>query len=89
MKRRVQFTEQVARFVDDYMPATDREAFQRIVDRITDEPEGEGTHLVYTEDPVTRGAWEDHVMVHYVVTRFFVIVIETDVYDASRGFNEV
>lgn len=25
----------------------------------------------------------------YVVTSFFVVVIETDIYDASRGFNEV
>lgn len=43
----------------------------------------------YTSDTVTRSAWEDRVMVHYVVTSFWVVVIEADIYDASRGFNEV
>ncbi len=38
---------------------------------------------------MTRAAWEDQVMVHYVVTSLFVVVIEADIYDASRGFNEV
>ncbi len=33
--------------------------------------------------------WEDHVTVHHVVTAFFVIVIELDIHDPSRGFNEV
>ncbi|MFJ7205179.1 hypothetical protein ACIQWR_16755 [Streptomyces sp. NPDC098789] len=88
MKRRLQLTEQVARFVDHYMPATDREVFTRIVDRLLDDPEGEGTHLAYRNDTVTRGVWEEHVMVHYVVTSWFVVVVETDVYDAARGFNE-
>ncbi|MEE1754338.1 hypothetical protein [Streptomyces sp. SP18CS02] len=84
----MQFTEQVARF-RDYMPTEDRDTFLRLVDRITAEPEGPGSHLVYTSDTVTRAVWEDHVMVHYVVTTFFVIVIELDIHDPSRGFNEV
>ncbi|WP_224280058.1 hypothetical protein [Streptomyces sp. LS1784] len=84
----MQFTEQVVRF-RDYMPAADREKFLRLVDRIAAEPEGSSSHLAYTNDAVTRAAWEDHVMVHFVVTRFFVVVIEADIYDASRGFNEV
>ncbi|MET9901735.1 hypothetical protein [Streptomyces sp. NPDC006446] len=88
MKRRVQFTEQVVRF-RDYMPTADREKFLRLVDRIAAEPEGAGSHLAYTTDSVTRSAWEDRVMIHYVVTSFFVVVIEADIYDASRGFNEV
>jgi hypothetical protein len=88
MKRRVQFTEQVARF-RDYMPAADREKFRRLVDRVAAEPEGPDSYLVYTTDTVTRAAWEDRVMIHYVVTRFFVVVIEADIYDAARGFNEV
>ncbi|MGA4803249.1 hypothetical protein [Streptomyces lavendulocolor] len=88
MKRRVQFTEQVARF-RAYMPTDDRERFQRLVDRITADPEGADSHLAYTNDTVTRAAWEGRVMVHYVVTAFFVVVIELDIYDASRGFNEV
>ncbi|MGW4898013.1 hypothetical protein ACWEQL_38045 [Kitasatospora sp. NPDC004240] len=88
MKRRVQFTEQVVRF-RDYMPAADREKFLRLVDRIAAEPEGPSSHLAYTNDAVTRAAWEDRVMVHFVVTCFFVVVIEADIYDASRGFNEV
>ncbi|MCZ1000955.1 hypothetical protein O1M63_27580 [Streptomyces mirabilis] len=84
----MQFTEQVVRF-RDYMPMADREKFQRLVDRIAAEPEGADSHLAYTTDTVTRAAWEDRVMVHYVVTSFFVVVIEADIYDASRGFNEV
>jgi hypothetical protein len=88
MKRHVQFTEQVVRF-RDYMPATDREKFLRLVGRIAAEPEGPDSHLAYTTDTVTRAAWEDRVMIHYVVTSFSVIVIEADIYDASRGFNEV
>ncbi|MGW3099609.1 hypothetical protein ACWDCC_39890 [Streptomyces sp. NPDC001102] len=88
MKRRVQFTEQVVRF-RDYMPAEDREKFLRLVDRIAADPEGADTHLAYTSDTVTRAAWEDQVMVHYVVTTFFIVFIEVDIYDASRGFNEI
>lgn len=88
MKRRVQFTEQVVRF-RDYMPTADREKFLRLVDRIAADPEGAGSHLAYTTDTVTRAAWEDQVMVHYVVTSFFVVIIEADIYDASRGFNVV
>ncbi|MFJ9559891.1 hypothetical protein ACIRQQ_07615 [Streptomyces fuscichromogenes] len=88
MKRRVQFTEQVVRF-RDYMPAADREKFLRLVERIAADPEGAGSHLAYTTDTVTRSAWDDHLMVHYVVTSFFVVFIELDIYDASRGFNEV
>ncbi|MFH8452501.1 hypothetical protein ACH4CD_25070 [Streptomyces fungicidicus] len=84
----MQFTEQVVRF-RDYMPTADREKFQRLVDRIAAEPEGADSHLAYTTDTVTRAAWEDSVMVHYVVTSFFVVFIEADIYDASRGFNEV
>jgi len=63
MKKRVRFTEQVARF-RDYMPAADREKFLRLIDRITADPEGAGSHLAYTADAVTRSAWEDQVMVH-------------------------
>lgn len=88
MKRRVQFTEQVVRF-RDYMPAADREKFLRLVARIAAEPEGADSHLAFTTDTVTRAAWEDSVMIHYVVTSFFVVVIEADIYDPSRGFNEV
>ncbi|MFI6080360.1 hypothetical protein ACIBBB_05155 [Streptomyces sp. NPDC051217] len=84
----MQFTEQVARF-RDYIPAEDREKFLRLVNRIAAEPEGADSHLAYTKDAVTRAAWEDHVMIHYVVTLFFVVVVEADIYDASRGFNEV
>ncbi|MEU3739971.1 hypothetical protein AB0E78_23205 [Streptomyces sp. NPDC032198] len=84
----MQFTEQVVRF-RDYMPAEDRETFLRLVDRIATEPEGAGSHLTYTTDTVTRSVWEDHVMVQYVVTSFYVVFIELDIYDASRGFNEV
>ncbi|MEU2956664.1 hypothetical protein [Streptomyces xanthochromogenes] len=84
----MQFTEQVVRF-RDYMPAADREKFLRLVARIATEPEGADSHLAYTSDAVTRTAWEDRVKVHYVVTSFFVVVIEADIYDASRGFNEV
>ncbi|MEU1164870.1 hypothetical protein ABZ372_31710 [Streptomyces sp. NPDC005921] len=88
MKRRVRFTEQVVRF-RDYMPIADREKFLRLVERIAAEPEGADSHLAYTTDTVTRAAWEDRVMVHYVVTSFFVVFIEADIYDAARGFNEV
>ncbi|MFJ9900106.1 hypothetical protein ACIQPR_42925 [Streptomyces sp. NPDC091280] len=88
MRRRVQFTEQVARF-RDYMPASDREKFERLLGRIVADPEGDGSHLAYTTDTVTRSAWEDGVNFHYVVTAFFVVVIELDIYDATRGFNEV
>ncbi|MGW1666431.1 hypothetical protein [Streptomyces microflavus] len=84
----MQFTEQVARF-RDYMPTEDRETFLRLVGRIAAEPEGAGSHLTYTTDTVTRSVWEDHVMVQYVVTSFYLVFIELDVYDASRGFNEV
>ncbi|MFD8724816.1 hypothetical protein ACFV2H_44430 [Streptomyces sp. NPDC059629] len=84
----MQFTEQVVRF-RDYMPTADREKFLRLVDRITADPEGGDSHLAYRSDTVTRTAWEDRVMVHYVVTSFFVVVIEADIHDASRGFNEV
>jgi hypothetical protein len=56
---------------------------------VTADPEGADSHLAYTNDTGTRAAWEDRVMVHYVVTAFFVVVIEVDIYDASRGFNEV
>ncbi len=84
----MQFTEQVARF-RDYMPAADRQTFLRLVDRIAADPEGAGSQLVYTNDSVTRGVREDHVMINYVVTSFFVVAIETDIYDASRGFNVV
>ncbi|WP_405927095.1 hypothetical protein [Streptomyces sp. NBC_00035] len=84
----MQFTEQVARF-RDYLPIADREKFLRLVDRIAADPEGADSHLAYTSDAVTRAAWEDCVMVHYVVTTFFVVVVETDIYDASRGFNVV
>ncbi|MFD7717281.1 hypothetical protein [Streptomyces sp. NPDC059814] len=84
----MQFTERVARF-RDYMPAEDRKTFLRLVGRIAAEPEGAGSYLAYTTDTVTRSVWEDHVMVEYVVTRFFVIFIDLDIYDASRGFNEV
>ncbi|MER6157959.1 hypothetical protein ABT147_20780 [Streptomyces sp. NPDC001868] len=88
MKRLVQFTEQVARF-RDHLPTADREKFLRLVSRIAAEPEGADSHLAFTTDTVTREAWEDRVMVHYIVTSFFVVVIEADVYDAARGFNEV
>nr|WP_202419488.1 hypothetical protein [Streptomyces sp. YIM 132580] len=88
MKRRVQFTEQVARF-RDYMPAEDRETFLRLVGRIAAESEGAGSHLTFTTDTVTRSVWEDHIMVQYVVTSFYVVFIELDIYDPSRGFNEV
>ncbi|MFD9487614.1 hypothetical protein ACFWBX_27330 [Streptomyces sp. NPDC059991] len=71
------------------MPAEDRKTFLRLVGRIAVEPEGAGSHLAYTTDTVTRSAWEGHVMVHYVVTSFSVVFIELDIYDASRGFNEV
>ncbi|GAA2464487.1 hypothetical protein GCM10010388_65910 [Streptomyces mauvecolor] len=82
------FTDQVVRF-RDCMPAADREKFLRLVDRIAAEPEGPRHHLAYRSDTVTRADWEDRVMVHYVVTSFFVVVIEAGIYDASRGFNEV
>ncbi|MBC2875041.1 MULTISPECIES: hypothetical protein [Streptomyces] len=83
----MQFTEQVVRF-RDYMPVEDREMFLRLVDRIAAEPEGAGSHLAYTNDAVTRAAWEDRVVIHYVVTSFSVVVFELDIYDVARGFNE-
>ncbi|WP_256967935.1 hypothetical protein [Streptomyces sp. CS227] len=88
MKKRVQFTEQVARF-RDYIPPADRRKFQRLVDGIAADPEAAGSFLAYTNDAATREISEDRLMIHYVVTRFFVVVIEADIYDASRGFNEV
>ncbi|MFD8688223.1 hypothetical protein [Streptomyces sp. NPDC059651] len=89
MKRQVRFTEQVARFRDHYMPATDRETFLRLVDRIVSDPEGADSHLAFTNDTVTREVREDHVMINYVVTSYFVIIIDLDIYDWARGFNEV
>ncbi|MGX1727776.1 hypothetical protein ACWIGE_14000 [Streptomyces diastaticus] len=88
MKKRVQFTEQVVRF-RDYIPPADREKFQRLFGRVAADPEGAGSFLAYMNDTATRETWEDRLMIHYVVTRFFVVVIEADIYDASRGFNEV
>ncbi|WP_369384127.1 hypothetical protein [Streptomyces sp. cg36] len=88
MKKRVQFTEQVVRF-RDYLPAADRQNLIRLIDRIAANPEGPETHLAYTTDTVTRSAWDDGVMVHYVVTAFWVVVIEADIYDAARGYNEI
>ncbi|WP_436738562.1 hypothetical protein [Streptomyces sp. BBFR102] len=88
MKMRVQLTEQVARF-RDYIPPGDREKLLRLVDRVAADPEGGDSCLAYTNDAVTRTAWEDRVMIHYAVTRFFVVVFEADIYDPSRGFNEV
>ncbi|WP_285571848.1 MULTISPECIES: hypothetical protein [unclassified Streptomyces] len=89
MKRQVRFTEQVARFRDHYMPATDRETFMRLVDRIAADPEGGGSYLAFTTDTVTREVWDNHIMINYVVTSFFLVIIDADIYDASRGFNEV
>ncbi|MFD6044836.1 hypothetical protein ACFWG7_26485 [Streptomyces koyangensis] len=88
MKKRVQFTEQVVRF-RDYIPPADRRKFHRLVDRITADPEPADSFLAYTDDAATRQISEDRLMIHYVVTRFFVVVVEADIYDASRGFNEV
>jgi hypothetical protein len=87
IRRRPEFTEQVVRFRAS-MPPDDRKKFLRLVDRILTDPEGPDSHLAYTTDTVTRSAWEDGVMVHYVVTTFAVIFFELDIYDASRGFNE-
>ncbi|KLI98687.1 hypothetical protein WQ59_20075 [Streptomyces sp. KE1] len=84
----MQFTEQVVRF-RDYIPPADQRKFQRLVDRIAADPEPADSFLVYTDDAATRQISEDRLMIHYVVTRFFVVVIEADIYDASRGFNEV
>ncbi|WP_327335903.1 hypothetical protein OG384_04515 [Streptomyces sp. NBC_01324] len=89
MKRQVRFTEQVARFRDHYLPARDRGTFLRLVDRIAADPEGANSYLAFTTDTVTREVWEDHVMINYVVTSFFVVIIDLDIYDVSRGFNEV
>ncbi|MGA5579277.1 hypothetical protein ACPCK9_31310 [Streptomyces koyangensis] len=88
MKKRVQFTEQVVRF-RDYIPPADRRKFHRLVDRIAADPEPADSFLAYTDDAATRQISEDRLMIHYVVTRFFVVVVEADIYDASRGFNEV
>ncbi|AXQ53664.1 hypothetical protein D0C37_02945 [Streptomyces koyangensis] len=84
----MQFTEQVVRF-RDYIPPADRRKFHRLVDRIAADPEPADSFLAYTDDAATRQISEDRLMIHYVVTRFFVVVIEADIYDASRGFNEV
>ncbi|GGP93168.1 hypothetical protein [Streptomyces melanogenes] len=84
----MQFTEQAGRF-RDYLPAEDRKRLLRLVDKIAAEPESAAGHLAYTNDSVTRSAWEDHVIVNYVVTAFYVVVIEADIYDATRGYNEV
>ncbi|KIX77846.1 hypothetical protein SF12_11785 [Streptomyces sp. MBRL 601] len=84
----MQFTEQVVRF-RDYIPPADRRKFHRLVDRIAADPEPADSFLAYTDDAATRQISEDRLMIHYVVTRFFVVVVEADIYDASRGFNEV
>ncbi|MFE0515741.1 hypothetical protein [Streptomyces sp. NPDC058964] len=88
MKRRVEFTERAGR-LRDYLPADDRRNLVQLVGEIAADPYGARTHLAYIDDEVTRSVWHESVMVHYVVTLHAVIVVDTDVYDAERGFNVV
>lgn len=88
MKRHAHFTEKAGRF-RDYIPVDDRKALLRLVDKIATDPHGPDTHVAYADDDATRSAWANGLMVHYLVTRFAVIIVEADIYDARRGFNEV
>ncbi|MGV9884216.1 hypothetical protein [Streptomyces sp. NPDC003006] len=87
MRRHVQFTEQAGRF-RDHIPPGDREKLLRIVDRIVADPEGPGTDLANIADSITRSVCEDHVMVEYVATTYAVIIVEVDIYDHTRGYND-
>lgn len=88
MKRHVHFTEQAGRF-RDCIPADDRKALLRVVDRIADDPQGPDTHLAYMDDDATRSTWAEGLMVHYLVTPSDVVIVEVDIHDAGRGFNIV
>ncbi|MEU5237266.1 hypothetical protein ACH4UR_07645 [Streptomyces lydicus] len=88
MKRRVHFTEQAGRF-RDYLPVDDRKALLHLVDKIADDPQGPDTHLAYRDDDATRSTWADGLMVHYLVSPYDLVVVDVDIYDASRGFNIV
>ncbi|ASY33106.1 MULTISPECIES: hypothetical protein [unclassified Streptomyces] len=88
MKRRVEFTERVAR-LRDYLPPDDRRSLKRLVDRVTDDPDGPSTHLVFTNDDLTRSSWLDGAVVHFIVTTQVIYVVDADIYDAARGFNVV
>ncbi|MES9524440.1 hypothetical protein [Streptomyces capoamus] len=88
MRRRVHFTEQAGRF-RDYIPVDDRRALLHVVDRIAEDPHGPDTHLAYRSDDATRSVWVDGLMVHYLVTPYAVVIVDVDIYDGDRGFNEV
>ncbi|MDT0418493.1 hypothetical protein RM574_23705 [Streptomyces sp. DSM 41982] len=88
MKRRVEFTERVAR-LRDYLPPDDRRSLKRLVDRVTDDPDGPSTHLVFTNDDLTRSSWLDGAMVHFIVPTQVIYVVDADIHDAARGFNVV
>ncbi|GGW12782.1 hypothetical protein GCM10018980_05860 [Streptomyces capoamus] len=50
---------------------------------------GRRTHLAYSNDDVTRSVRVDGLMVHYLVTPSAVVIVDVDIYDGDRGFNEV
>ncbi|MYW70202.1 hypothetical protein GTY65_40055 [Streptomyces sp. SID8379] len=82
------FTERAGRF-RDVIPPADRQKLLQLVDRIAADPEADSSHLAYTNDSVTRSAWHGRVMVLFVVTSRSIVILEADIYDAARGFNEV
>jgi hypothetical protein len=86
MTFRVEFTEQAGR-LRDHLPPDDRQSLLALVDKIAEDPYGPHTHLAFTNDELTRSSWFDSAMVHYVVVRNVVHVVEADIYDADRGFN--
>ncbi|MFC0597371.1 hypothetical protein [Streptomyces palmae] len=87
MKRRVEFTEPAARF-RDYLPPDDRRTLKRLVDRVTDDPYGPSTHLAFRNDDLTRSSWLDGAMIHFIVTTHVIYVVDADIFDAARGFND-
>ncbi|MFF3333865.1 hypothetical protein ACFYWX_30675 [Streptomyces sp. NPDC002888] len=88
MKRHVEFTERAGR-LRDYLPPDDRERLLRLAEELAEEPYGPRTHLAFRNDEVTRSIWSDGLNVIYVVAWNAVVVVDTDIYDAARGFNEV
>ncbi|MFF4034399.1 hypothetical protein ACFYZ2_32450 [Streptomyces sviceus] len=88
MKRCVHFTEQAGRF-RDCIPAEDRKTLLHIADQIASDPHGPDTHLAYRDDDAIRSTWVEGLMVNYLATPSAVVIIEVDIYDASRGFNIV
>ncbi|MGK3093893.1 hypothetical protein ACG93S_28190 [Streptomyces sp. WAC01490] len=55
MKRRAEFTERAA-LLRDYLPPDDRRTLKHLVDRVTEDPYGPSTHLLFTNDELTRSS---------------------------------